>query len=132
MEEAAGGSTDDAVPVVEMGSDGKSSQRWRVVGMGRRARCRVTASPLACSRAGHFWLARRSQNYCPAITTHYYILLHYYYLINTTLLQNYFAITTTLLQIVTHPLLHITSRLLHYYYTIHYYILLPYYNVITS
>jgi hypothetical protein len=37
MGEAAGGSTDDAVPVVEMGSDGKSSQRWRVVGMGKRA-----------------------------------------------------------------------------------------------
>jgi hypothetical protein len=58
-------------------------------------------------------LARRSLQACALVTKdlscYYYILLHYYYLINTTLLQNYFAITEELLQVVTFPLLQISS-----------------------
>ena len=114
-----------------------SSQRWGVVGIGRRERCRVPASPLACSRAGHFRLARRSQKMCPAVTT-------YYYIINTSLIQHYFIITSPLLKhyykllpfhyyILLHDYFIITTSLLHDYFVITtYYITTYYYRITTS
>ena len=114
--------------------------------MERRAHCRLRASPLACSRAGHCTnnhfappvTSRRSQNYCPGITTYYYLittlLLHYYFIIAFPLLQHYYSFITTYYLTITfvllhnyytitssllqNTLLHIITVLLHHYFTI--------------
>ena len=89
------------------------SARFKFATLGSGGDGKGSALPRASQPAR--LLARRSlqAQACAPVTKklscYYYILLHYYYLINTTLLQNNCAITEALLQIVTFPLLHITS-----------------------
>jgi hypothetical protein len=82
--------------------------------------CRVRASLLACSRAGHLHAGHKI---IVLLLLHITILLvSCYYLINTILLQNYFSITTTLLPfhyyILLHDYFYITTQLLHDYFII--------------